>query len=396
MASIDFGSFFGTSSSSGMGNMLSDYASIKNGSYGKLLKATYAKNSSSANSSGSTAKTNNVLDKILEEKKNPTVSKETQEANSALSSNLSSLKTSLGALQKDSTFEDGTDGTTAKDKVASAVKSYVENYNNTVKSAKESTLAGATSNVASMMKATSANADKLKELGINVQSDGTLLLDEKKLKEADVNAVHEVFDANEVTSYGSTVGSRIRFAGYSTGATTGSTSTDSVSTKKETSESALSVKNDALALGSDDLYKKLLDEDGNETAYFDIDSIAAKAKDFVSNFNDMLNAAKFSTNSGVASNLSYIKSRTEDNADKLSQFGISVNSNGSLGFNESVFKSADMNEVQDFFKNYGSGVATNASLINFYMNSQASASSGYTSDASYNVQNTDPTYSTAL
>ncbi len=45
-SNVDFSALFsGTSDSSSVGNtnMLSDYAAIKNGSYGKLMKAYYAK-----------------------------------------------------------------------------------------------------------------------------------------------------------------------------------------------------------------------------------------------------------------------------------------------------------------------------------------------------------------
>ena len=75
--------FQGLSSSGGnSGNMnfFSDYASIKNGSYGKLLKNYYGTGMSSTGNS-STAKTSNVLERILEERRNPKVSEDVKEAN---------------------------------------------------------------------------------------------------------------------------------------------------------------------------------------------------------------------------------------------------------------------------------------------------------------------------
>ena len=54
--SYDFSSLMGGTTSSS-GNIISDYASIKNGSYGKLLKAYYAKqDSESVSVSGDSAK----------------------------------------------------------------------------------------------------------------------------------------------------------------------------------------------------------------------------------------------------------------------------------------------------------------------------------------------------
>ena len=75
--------FQGLSSGSGSGstNFLADYASLKSGSYGRLMKAYYGGESSSTVSSGSKARTNNILEQILEERRNPKVSEDVKEAN---------------------------------------------------------------------------------------------------------------------------------------------------------------------------------------------------------------------------------------------------------------------------------------------------------------------------
>ncbi len=380
MANIDISSFFGQSSGSsgGIGSLLSDYSSIKNGSYGKLLKANYAAQKEAA-SGTSSAKTNDVLDRILDEKKNPKVDAKTAQANSALTDSVSSLSSSIKALQKDDTFEDTEGGATGKEKTASAVKSFVENYNNTIKNAKESTLSNVTNNVSAMMKTTAANSDALKEIGINVQDDGTLVLDDKKLQSADIKKVHEIFDQDEVLSYGSTIGSRMRFASYGSGSVS---SSDTLATKGETGTAAKTFKESALALASSELYAK--DDQGG----FNVDSITAKAKEFVQSFNNMYNAAKFSTNSGVSSNLSYMVNRLTDNAAKLSGFGITKSGNNNLTFNEDVFREADMDAVRSFFNDFGTGMATNASLVNHYMDTQADSSNTYGSDGSYTVNGT--------
>ena len=128
------------------------------------------------------------------------------------------------------------------------------------------------------------------------------------------------------------------------------------------------------------------DKDGNETNQYDIGKIFATAKSFVSNYNKMFDAAESSTNSGVIANLSYIREKTARNEDALKQFGISVDQKGRMKINEDTFKKADMSKVQKFFKDYGSSVATNASLVDFYMTTQANAASGYTASGGYNVQ----------
>ncbi len=399
MANIDISKFVGTGSSSGgIGNMLSDYNSIKNGSYKKLLKANYAADEAAKAASGTKAANNNVVDKILEEKKNPKISKEAQAANSALVSDVSSLKSSIGDLQKASTYEDGSDGIAAKAKVATGVKSFVEDYNKTVKDAKDSTLTGATGNVASMMKVTDQNADKLKEIGVSVREDGTLFLDEKKLESTDVNKVKELFDAEEVTSYGSAVASRVRYAGYSTGNTVSALAekekgNDDVSKKAETDTAAKALKDDIATLTRDDIFKKVVDDKGD--VEYDLNAITAKAKSFINNYNELIDSAKNSLNSGVTSNLSYMMDRTRDNAGALERFGITVNNNGSLKLNEKVFAQSDMAELRSFFNDYGSGTATNASLIGFYMSTQADATNGYNDVAAYNIMN-DPVYQSTM
>ena len=376
-----------SSGSGGMGNLnfLSDYASIKNGSYGKLMKAYYGggQNSGTA-SAGKKSNSSDVVDRILEENKNPKISKEAQEANTKLTTGLSSLNTSVSALRNEKTYTD-TNGVSAADKTAAAVKNYVSNYNDVVNAAKGSTLRNKTAYVANMMSATAANADKLSEIGVTINSNGTLSLNEEKLKAAGVSKVQELFSAKDITSYGSTIASRVQFAGGASA----SASTDaagSTQTNNTAGSNASTLKADARKLASEELYAKIKDKDGNETDQYDIANIFATAKSFVSNYNKLFDTAGSSSNSGAVANLSYIREKTARSADTLKQFGISVDYKGRMKIDEDTFKKADMSKVQRFFKEYGSSVATNASLVDFYMTTQANSASGYTADGGYNVQ----------
>ena len=386
-SSQDYSYLFQSLSSGGMGNLnfLSDYSSIKNGSYGKLMKAYYGTGQSSSTSSGGRkGSTYKILEKLEAEKRNPKVSKDVQEANSKLTSGLSTLKNSISTLQSSSTYTDTENGSSASDKVVSAVKSFVSNYNDVVTASKGSTLTSQTSYVANMMSATSANADKLAEIGIRVNAKGTLEINEAKLKAADISQIQEMFSSEDVMSYGSRLASRVQFANTA-GSTTTTNKTDSAATDtdKTTVSGAAGVKADGKALASSGLYEKVTGKDGEED--YDVAKIFATAKSFVSNYNRMLNAAESSTNSGVIANLSYIKSKTATNADTLKQFGISVDTKGRMTINESTFKKADMAQVQKFFSDYGSSVASNASLVDYYMTTQANAANGYTAAGGYNV-----------
>ena len=371
-----------SSGSGGMGNLnfLSDYASIKNGSYAKLMKTYYGTAQSSSAAASKKSSSGNILDKILDEKKNPKVSKEAQEANANLTTGLSSLKSSVAALQKDGTYTDTANGKSAADKVVSAMKAFVSDYNNVVSAAKNSTLANKTAYVANMMNSTATNADKLAEIGVSINGNGTLELNEAKLKEAGASKVQDLFSSDNIMSYGSMIASRLRFAGAAASTNTA----DNKDTETTAASGAAGVKADGRALAGDALYEMVKDKDGSEK--YDVDKIFATAKSFVINYNTMFDTAESSYNSGVLSNLSRIKERTARSASALEQFGISVDNKGRMKIDEDIFKKADMSSVQAFFKDYGSSIATNASLVDYYMTTQANAANGYTSDGTYNVQ----------
>lgn len=384
----DYSSLFQGMSGGSLGNLnfISDYASIKNGSYGKLMKAYYGADKTSAVSSSSSSRksrSSNVVDQILEEKMYPKLSKEAQKANADLTTGLSSLKTSVSALQSDKTYTDTENGRSAADKVTSAVKSFVTDYNNVVKAAKDSTLSGKTAYVANMMSSTARNADKLSEIGVSINSDGTIELNEGKLKAADISKVQDLFSSEDIMSYGSTIASRVQFAGISS---SGATAAEDTETESKAVSSAASLKADSKALASDELYARMKDKDGNETDKYDIDKIFATAKSFVKNYNGMFDAAESSANSGVIANLSYIREKTASSADALKQFGMSVDAKGRMKIDEDTFRKSDMSKVQKVFKDYGSSIATNASLVDYYLTTQADAASGYTSTGAYNVQ----------
>lgn len=378
-------SFFSSMSGMSNQNFFADYASIKNGSYARLMKAYYGKaqNSSSSSTSSTKSKSGNILDKILEERKNPTVSKQVQEANSKLTTSLSSLNKSVTALQNDKTYEAAEDGKSAADSVVSAMKSFVSDYNDVVSSAKQSTMSSQTSHVANMMRSTAANASQLKELGVTVNANGTLQLNEGRLKEADLSKVKELFSADNSMSYGSRIKSRVGFANAAGSAGTSGT-TESKDKDTSASTSTTSLKEDSQALASSKLYEMIKDKDGKEV--YDIDKILSTAKSFVKNYNSMLDKAGLSSNSGVVSNLARMREKTVQNADALKQIGISVDAKGKLKLDEDTFKNSDMSTVQKTFKDYGSSIATSASLVDFYMTTQANTSTGYTSAGTYNVQ----------
>ena len=266
------------------------------------------------------------------------------------------------------------------------MKDYVANYNDVVTASKTSTLSNKTAYVANMMSYTSKFADQLSEIGVTRKSDGTLQLDETKLKNADLSKVQKLFSSENVQSYGSLIASRTKFAGSSTSSSTSASNNTSTGTTSTKGASAAALKKDGEALASAELFAKVKDKDGNETDAYDIDKIFSTAKSFVNNYNSMFDAAESSSNSGVLANLSYIRERTKSNMNTLEEFGFSVDKDGRMKLDEETFKKSDMSMVQKFFKDYGSSIATNASLVDYYTTTKANAASGYTAAGAYNVQ----------
>ncbi len=389
MAGIDLSSFFG-----GGNNYYSDYASIRNGSYKKLMKSYYAQYGSKASSklgSGSSSRSGkNILDQILEEKRNPTVSKSVSNANSALNNGVANVKSAINTLQNESTYSD-TDGKDVGDKINSALKSYVSSYNSAVKASKQSNNSSMTSHVAEMMNATRDNASKLKEIGISINGDGTLTLDETTAKKAKSYLAKDLFSSEDTRSYGSAVSMALTGAAYYTSRSNTTTKTKETSKtddkSKDTAASGTDLKADIEALTGDKLFATTTeaDADGKEVEKYDIDGITSRVSSFVKNYNDLIGSARLLGNEGVTSNLKAMLNKTSDKADSLKEIGITADKNGNLKLDEKKLKASDMAAAKKTLKSYASSIESNASLVKYYATTNANSSTGYTSTGSYNT-----------
>ncbi|MDO5574171.1 MAG: hypothetical protein Q4G60_09385 [bacterium] len=187
-----------STSSTGSSMYLSDYASIKNGSYSKLLKAYYAKNDTS-----STAKTSDEIE-------------ESAKTNSTISTDAKALKSSADALiatgsnsvfnMKEMKDENGNKKTDYDyDAIYKAVKSFADNYNNLVSSAGDSDSNSVLRKTLSITNGTKKNANLLSQVGVSIGEDNKLTVDEKTLKAANINDLKALFSG--VGSYAYNVSS---------------------------------------------------------------------------------------------------------------------------------------------------------------------------------------------
>lgn len=192
-----FSSMLGGGISSSLYSSLGDYAMIKNGSYGKLVKAYYAQMSDDKTSSNSKR---NEETKIKED----TDKKELTETKTKSAS----LKTSASALMdvgKKSVFnktdvKDAETGETTQqydtDKIYKAVKQFTTDYNALITDALKSTNTSIARKGTTLKGEMTARKDMLEDIGIKFNSDNTLSIDEKTFKDADMRDVKNLFNGS--------------------------------------------------------------------------------------------------------------------------------------------------------------------------------------------------------
>lgn len=165
-------------------NLLSDYTSIKNGSYGKLLKAYYAK----------------------QDAENASVSGDSRQKLTLMRSSADSLKKSADALNNSSLWEkkkikkknEKTGEETEVedydwDSITKAVKSFIEDYNGVVVQAGDSDTKNVLRNAMWMTGITDSAEKLLSKVGITIGTGNKLELDEDALKEANVTTLKSLF-----------------------------------------------------------------------------------------------------------------------------------------------------------------------------------------------------------
>ena len=188
--SNSYSSWFNTSSSNNQSSYsLSDYASIKNGSYRKLSNYYYGKLQSRS---------------AIESQKQEFAKKKieynsTLNSAAALSSSLFKLSNDRDVLRNKIITKD-TEGIEKEDydrqKIASLVKGFTESYNSMVKNGGDSNNNTVVRNTYNMVNQTAVYEGALNRVGITINSDNTLSVDEDTLNNADVISLRTLFGGN--------------------------------------------------------------------------------------------------------------------------------------------------------------------------------------------------------
>ena len=387
----------GGGSSDMLGISYTDYASIKNGSYGKLVSAYYKKVETE---DGKSSSSSTIKD-----------SKEKLNSINDAAGKLADSADKLLNKGKDSLFKTKTDGAGHSyvdydtDEVYKAVKDFVNDYNDFLDSASEADTTKLLRAAKNMVSYAKANESTLKAIGITVGSDNKLSVDEDKFKEASKARVQSVFQstggfayqvkakASTVSNYAADMAKQVS----ESSSTHKDTSTTSTSTSKETrkrlaaiedaAEAAKSSLSKLLETGTKSVFNKVTQTtDGVTTTDYDKDGIYKAVKSFIKDYNTLLDKTEDSETKNIIQARKTMMNYVAANKTALSAMGITIDSDNNLSINETKFKDADMDKVKSLFQDknsMGEQVNNQITKIDTYAEKEASKANTYNDSGSY-------------
>ncbi len=184
-------------------NFLADYASIKNGSYGKLMKAYYSETASDTVKSITKNKTTSSVSTAL--------SKEETKEYAKLETTTDALKESADALLNKALYEEKNEDKD-EDKLYQAVNSFVADYNAVLKAAENTTDGTVLRRVESMKTNTASMEKTLASVGITIGEDASLSMDKAAFDKAALSKVKSLFQGNG--SYGYQISAQASLINY--------------------------------------------------------------------------------------------------------------------------------------------------------------------------------------
>lgn len=341
----------GGSASGGTGasTLLTDYASIKNGSYGKMMKAYYAKQKAAEEAED---------DSTTSKKK----SKTTTDAAAA-----SAAKKFYDTASKMNGLNYSADNI---DELYDKVSAFIKDYNSMITSASKSKNSTVQSQADSLNDYVYQNYKLLAKVGITMNSDRTLSVDEdtfKKVNEktgsTNVPTLTTLFKgigsfADKATDRASRIysaasdgdavtSSKAKYAGtMGSASSTSSSKTDSTSSNIGTSKTAKDSKSADLASA---LYKSIEKAGSMNIDNSNKNSVYNAFSTLIKDYNALIKKSSESENSNVIKQTDYLKDLVKSNKSAFEKIGVTVNSDKSLSIDEEKFKDADMSSVKELF-----------------------------------------------
>ncbi len=174
--------------------------------------------------------------------------------------------------------------------------------------------------------------------------------------------------------------------------TSTSTSKDSADTlsKIESASDELSASIDTLLKeGKSSLFtaSEVTDKDGNVTEKYDTDKIYKAVSEFVTDYNALLDSTAGAKSQNVTSAADRMVRITGYNETSLNKIGITIGDDNKLKVDENAFKAADIEDVKKVFHTDSGFVGqtkTQASMVSYYAEYEASKSNTYTNTGTYN------------
>lgn len=205
MVSYNFNHYSTTSSNAtdSTSSILRDYASIRNGSYKKLLKAYYAKTESTSidTSTSTSADSTKTIAKVQ--------SAATDLINSADTLTAKGSKSIFKEKEITTTDASGNKTTTTgydKDAIYKAVSNFVNDYNAMIDEGAEAESQSILKPTLSMTRLSTTNETLLKDIGITVGGNNKLSVNEDAFKKADMNSIKTLFNGSN--SYAANVSAK--------------------------------------------------------------------------------------------------------------------------------------------------------------------------------------------
>lgn len=215
LRSMNYGSIFGSGSNS-LYSSLSQLNSIRNGSYGKALKAYYAKDNTSAKSSKSPKSSRYNYPQYTANAGLDTIQTQTgklvESANKLTNNSKKSLFADKDNYDADAAYK--------------AVSEFVTNYNDTLDAVNKTTNTVVSNAAGNMTRMTGIMSNSLSKVGVTVGKDGRLSVNEDDFKSADMDKVKSVFGAGgsfarSVNSYATRLGTAAKQQSLQTASNTG-------------------------------------------------------------------------------------------------------------------------------------------------------------------------------
>lgn len=343
------GGMSGGDNAGGVSSLLGDYAAIKNGSYGKMMKSYYAKlEKQEAEESGEV------------DKKKAGKIKDSASASSAAS--LYKSASALGSLNYDDRSEENIG------KITDSVSAFIKDYNSLMKNAAKSDNTTVQKQAESLYNAYYSNYKLFSKVGITLNSDRTLSFDEDSMKKAladtehgngatvktlfggigsfadkAVNKASQIYraagDGESVTS------SKAKYAGVGSSSSTSASGTSSTKDKDKNK----TVTDASSAAAANTLYKSIEKLGSMNISNDNKDEVYKAFSSFVEDYNALIKNTDKSANSNVVNQAGYLKSIVSNNKSAFSRFGVTVNSDKTLSVDEKKFKDADMSSVKNLF-----------------------------------------------